>query len=80
MSWNKIIIKRTVFISDFNVYSSKWNSICENSIKARPLEALLTKFNLIIINEKGILIRRLLEKVSIIDLVITAPNIKNTMI
>ena len=80
VSWNKIIIKRTIFISDFNAHNSKQNFIYENLIKARPLETLLTKFNLIIINEKGILIRRLSENISIIDLAIIAPNIKNTII
>ena len=52
----------------------------ENSIGARLLETLLTKFNLIAINEESILIKRLLEKVFIIDLAITAPNIKDIMI
>ena len=80
ISWDRIIIKRTILINDFNAYSSKWNFICENLIEARPLETLLTKFNLIIINEKGILIRRSSEKVFIIDLAITAPSIRDIMI
>ena len=68
---NKIIIKRIILISDFNVYSSKWNLIYERLIKAKTLEALLTKFNLIVVNEERILTRRLLEKISIINLVVT---------
>ena len=80
INWDKIIIKRTIFISDFNVYNLKWNSIYENLIKARLLEALLTKFNLIIINEENMLIRRLLEKIFIIDLAITTPNIRDIII
>ena len=80
VNWDRIIIKRTIFINDFNVYSSKWNFIYENLIKARPLEALLTKFNLIIINEESILTKRLLEKVFIIDLAIIASNIRDTII
>ena len=80
ISWNKIIIKRTIFISDFNAHSSKWNSIYENLIRARPLKALLIKFNLIIINEESILIRRSLEKIFIIDLAIIAPSMGDTMI
>ena len=55
---NKIIIKKIIFISDFNVYSLKLNSTYENSIGARPLETLLTKFNLIVINEEGMPIKR----------------------
>ena len=77
---NKIIIERIIFISDFNAYNSKQNFICENLIKARSLEALLTKFNLIIINEEGVLIRRLLEKIFIIDLAIIAPSMKDIII
>ena len=80
ISWNKIIIKRIIFISDFNAYSSKWNSICENLIRARPLEALLIKFNLIVINEEGMLIRRLSEKIFIIDLAIIALSMGDIMI
>ena len=80
ISWDRIIIKRIIFISNFNAYSLKWNFTCENLIGARPFEALLTKFNLIIINEKGVLIRRLLEKIFIIDLAITLPNIGDTII
>ena len=79
ISWDRIIIERIVFIGDFNVYSLKWNFICENLIGARLFEALLTKFNLVIINEEGVLIRRLLEKVFIIDLAITAPSMGNIM-
>ena len=74
ISQNKIIIERTIFISDFNAHNSKQNSIYENSIKARSLEALLTKFSLIIINEEGVLIKRLLEKIFIIDLTIISPS------
>ena len=80
VSQDRIIIKRIVFINDFNVYSSKWNFTCENLIGARPLEALLTKFNLVVINEEGMLIRRLSKKISIIDLTITAPNIRDIII
>ena len=43
-------------------------------MRARPLEALLTKFNLIIIHEEGMPIRRLSEKVFIIDLAIISPS------
>ena len=80
INWDKIIIKRIIFINDFNVYNLKWNSTCENLIRMKPLEALLTKFNLIVINEKDILIRRLSEKISIIDLTIIAPSIKDIII
>ena len=80
ISWNRIIIEKTVFISDFNAYSLKWNFTCENLIGTRLLKELLIKFNLIIINEKGMLIRRLLKKIFIIDLVIIAPNMRNTII
>ena len=79
ISYNKIIIKRIIFINDFNAYSLKQNSIYENLIGARSLEALLTKFNLIVINEEGVLIRRLLKKVFIIDLAIIAPSIGDIM-
>ena len=80
ISWDRIIIKRTVDISDFNVYSLKWNSTCENLIGVRLFEALLTKFNLVVINEEGMLIKRLLEKKFIIDLAITSPSIRDIMI
>ena len=79
ISQDKIIIKKTVLISDFNAYNSKQNSIYENLIGARLLKALLIKFNLIVINEEGVLIRRLSEKVFIIDLAITAPSMRDTM-
>ena len=71
---DKIIIERIIFISDFHIYSSKQNLICENSIKAKALEALLTKFNLIIVNEEGVLTRKSSEKISIINLVVTSPG------
>ena len=77
---NRIIIKRIIFISDFNAYNLKQKSTYENLIKTRPLEALLTKFNLIIINEEGILIKRLSEKIFIIDLAIIALNIEDIII
>ena len=80
VSWDRIIIERTIFISNFNVYSSKWKFTCENLIGARLLEALLTKFNLIVINEEGMPIRRSLEKIFIIDLAIIAPSIGDTII
>ena len=80
VSWDRIIIERIVFIGDFNAYNSKWNSTCENLIGARLLEALLTKFNLIVINEEGVPTRRSLEKVFIIDLAITAPSIGDIII
>ena len=79
ISWDRIIIKRIILINDFNVYSLKQNSIYENLIRARPLEALLIKFNSIIINGKGMLIKRLLEKIFIIDLAIISPNIGDIM-
>ena len=77
VSWNKIIIKRIIFINDFNVYSSKWNLIYEKLIKVKVFETLLTKFNLVIINEKGMPTKRLLEKIFIINLVVTSPDIKD---
>ena len=77
---DKIIIKRIIFINDFNAHNSKQNFIYENLIKARLLEALLTKFNLIIINEKNVLIKRSLKKIFIIDLAIIAPNIGDIII
>ena len=80
ISQDKIIIKRIIFISDFNAHSLKQNFIYENLIEARLLEALLTKFNLIIINEKGMLIKRLLKKIFIIDLAIIAPNMRDIII
>ena len=80
ISQSKIIIKRTVFINDFNAYNSKQNSTYENLMRAKPLETLLIKFNLIIINEKNILIKRLLKKISIIDLAITSPSMGDTII
>ena len=46
----------------------------------RSLEELLTRFNLIIINEEGVPIRRLLEKIFIIDLIITSFNIRDIII
>ena len=77
VNWNKIIIKRIVFIRDFNTYSSKWNLIYEKLIGVKTLEALLIKFNLIVVNEEGVLTRRLSEKIFIIDLVVTSPGIKD---
>ena len=79
VSWNRIITERTVFIGDFNAYSSKWNYMCERLIGARPLEELLDKYNLVVINEEGVVIRRLSEKVSIIDLVITLSSLSDSM-
>ena len=76
---NRIIIEKTILISDFNAYNLKQNSTYENLLGARPLETLLTKFNLIVINEKGILIRRLLGKISIIDLAITSSSMGDTI-
>ena len=55
----------------------KWNLIYEKLIKVKALEALLTKFNLIIVNEEGVPTRRLLEKIFIINLVVTSPGIKD---
>ena len=49
-------------------------------MKTRSFEALLTKFNLIVINEEGMLIKRLLKKIFIIDLTIITPNIGDIMI
>ena len=79
VSWDKIIIERTVFIGDFNIYSSKWNLICEKLIRVKALEALLTKFNLVVINEEGVLTRRLLKKIFIINLVVISPDMRNIM-
>ena len=64
-----------MLIEDFNAYSSKCKLIYEKLIGIKALEALLTKFNLIIVNEKGVPTRILLEKISIINLVVTSPNI-----
>ena len=46
----------------------------------KPLEELLIRFNLIVINDERIPIRRLSEKVSIIDLIITSPSIGDIII
>ena len=46
-------------------------------MKVKALESLLIKFNLIVINEESILTRRLLEKISIINLVVTSPGIED---
>ena len=46
-------------------------------MKIKILEALLTKFNLIIINEERVLTRRLLKKIFIINLIVTSPDIKD---
>ena len=51
-----------MLIDNFNVYNSKWNYIYERLIGVRFLEELLNKYNLIVIKEEGVLIRRLLEK------------------
>ena len=40
---------------------------------------LLTKFNLIVFSEEGVLTRKLLEKISIINLVVTSPGIGDIM-
>ena len=79
VSWNRIITERIVFIGDFNVYSSKWNHIYERLIGVRLLEKLLDKYNLIVINEERVIIRRLLEKVSIIDLIIILSSLSDFM-
>ena len=71
---NKIITKRIILIDDFNAYSSKQNLIYEKLIGVKALEALLTKFNLVVINEKGMPTRRLSEKIFIIDLVVISPD------
>ena len=62
------------------MYSSKWNFTCESSIDTRFFEELLTRFNLVVINEEGVPIRRLLEKIFIIDLTITSLNIGDIII
>ena len=77
INWDKIITERTIFIGDFNVYSSKWNLICEKLIGVKALETLLTKFNLIVVNEEGVLTRRSLKKIFIINLVVTSPGMKD---
>ena len=41
------------------------------------LEVLLTKFNLIIVNEEGMLTRRLSEKIFIINLVVISPGMRD---
>ena len=80
ISQNRIIIEKTIFINNFNTYSSKQNLIYESSIGTRFFEKLLNRFNLIIINEEGVPIKRLLEKIFIIDLTITSSSIKDTII
>ena len=77
VSQNKIIIERIIFIEDFNTHSSKQNLIYEKLIEVKILEALLTKFNLVIVNEEGVPTRRLLKKISIINLVVTSPSIRD---
>ena len=79
VNWDKIIIERTVLIGDFNAYSSKWNLTCEKPIRVKVLEALLIKFNLIVVNEEGMPTRRLSEKIFIINLVVTSPGIGDIM-
>ena len=79
ISQNKIIIEKIVLIGDFNAYNSKWNLIYEKLIKVKAFEALLTKFNLIVINEKGVPTRRSSEKIFIINLVVTSPDIEDIM-
>ena len=51
----------------------------ERPIGARPLEELLDKYNLVVINEEGVATRRSSEKVSIIDLAITLPSLNDSM-
>ena len=60
---DRIITKKIIFINNFNVYNSKWNYIYERLTSVKLLEKLLNKYNLIIINEEGVLIRRLSEKI-----------------
>ena len=64
-------------MNNFNTYSSKWKLIYEKLIRIKVFEALLTKFNLIVVNEKGILTRRLSERIFIINLVVISPGIKD---
>ena len=72
-------MERIIFINNFNAYNSKWNHICERLIGVRLLEELLDKYNLIVINEEGVIIRRLLEKVFIIDLIIILSSLSDSM-
>ena len=72
---NKIITERTILIGNFNTHNSKQNLTYEKPIRVKALEALLTKFNLIVINEKRMPTRRLSEKIFIINLIVTSPDI-----
>jgi Endonuclease-reverse transcriptase len=72
-----LIQSRAILLGDFNAYSPYWNPLTDRRKDVDSLEAIIDKFDLILNNEPGAIIRlNMRENNSIIDLTFITTSIE----
>ena len=75
MGWRSIIRGRVLIVGNINAHSTMWNPHCRQPKNAGPLEELIEGFELIVNNDTDLPTRLLSQGISIIDLVLTSPEL-----